>query len=277
MIAVAYFGVQPLQNGKPPPCFPQTCPSLVYFAILGLAGFFVTFWAALQTLMGFLIREGALEYQSGQLPAPEPGSGPEDENILSMARELQLKFKRPKFGEITSIAWLEGQPWYWAGWKRKSLRKPFILLLSADLRGRLDLAEWRILLTYYFVHIKPRQRIMLRYFGSIVGVFMLIPIGGILAATEYGLQGGRLYGQFIAGPAALIFLILIFPLGKRAALRVDKWAAEAVGQKTLLDLFKKIDSFQLPRIENAKKRRGWILRLWPMPNITERIRNLSIK
>ena len=116
---------------------------------------------------------------------------------------------------------------------------------------------------------------MLRYFGSIAGLFMLIPIGGILAATEYGLQGGRFYGQFIGGPAALIFLILIFPLGKRAALRVDKWAGEVVGQRTLVELFKKIDSFRLPKVENAKKRRGWILRLWPMPNITERIRNLT--
>lgn len=275
MITVAYFGVQPLQNGRPPPCFPQTCPSLAYFALLGIAGFFVLLWGGGQALVGLLIREGALEYHTGPLPAPEPGSGPEEENILSMARELQLKFKRPKFGEITSLAWLEGQPWYWAGWKRRSIRKPFMLVLSADLRGRLDLEEWRILLTYYFVHIKPKQRIMLRYFGSIVGPLMLLPIGGILAATEYGLQGGRLYGQFIAGPAALIFLILIFPLGKRAALRVDKLAGEVIGERTLVNLFKKIDSLQLPKIENAKKRHGWTLRLWPMPNITERIQNLT--
>jgi len=49
-----------------------------------------------------------------------------------------------------------------------------------------------------------------------------------------------------------------------------------VGQRPLLDLFKKIDSFQLPRVENAKKRHGWVARLWPMPNITERIQNLTI-
>jgi hypothetical protein len=104
---------------------------------------------------------------------------------------------------------------------------------------------------------------------------MLIPVGGILANLEYGLQGGRFYGQFIAGPVALVLLILILPLGKKLALRWDRWVAEEIGRSTLLDLFKKIDSFKLPRVENAKKRHGWVARLWPMPNITERIENLT--
>jgi len=276
MISVGYFGVQPLQNGRPPACFPESCPSLVLFAILGLAGFFVTLWGGGETIAGFLIREGLLEYHTGPLPTPQPGSGPEDENILSMARELQRVVKRPKFGEIMSLAWSEYQPWYWAGWKRKSIRKPFMLLLSADLRGKLSPEEWKILLTFYFLHLKPRLRIVLRYFWSVIGGFMLIPVGGILANLEYGLQGGRFYGQFIAGPAALVLLILILPLGKKLTLRWDRWVAEEVGQRPLLDLFKKIDSFQLPRVENAKKRQGWTLHLWPMPNITERIQNLTI-
>ena len=91
---------------------------------------------------------------------------------------------------------------------------------------------------------------------------------------EYGLQGGRFYGQFIGAPAALILLILIFPLGKRLLLRGDKWVSE-VGQRALLDLFKKIDSFKVSRVENAKQRHGWTLRLWPIPNIIERIPNLT--
>src|SRR6266702_6330810 len=276
MITTAYFNVKPVQNGMLPPCFPETCPSLVYFAILGLAGFFVVLWAAFGTVAGFLIREGALEYNAGPLAPPQPGTGPEDENILSMARGLQRQVKRPKFGEITSLARSEYLLWYGLGWKRQGVRKPFILLLSADLRGRLDLGEWRILLTYYFLQIKPRLSLALRYFGAIIGGFMLIPVGGILANLEYGLQGGRFYGQFIAGPCALVLLILILPLGKRLTLRWDRWVAEEVGQRPLLDLFKKIDSFQLPRVENAKKRQGWTLHLWPMPNITERIQNMTI-
>jgi hypothetical protein len=104
---------------------------------------------------------------------------------------------------------------------------------------------------------------------------MTIPVGGILANLEYGLQGGRFYGQFIAGPGALVLLIIVLPLGKRFILSWDRWVAEVMGQRTLLDLFNKIDSLQLPRIENAKKRHGWVARLWPMPNITERIQNLT--
>ena len=133
----------------------------------------------------------------------------------------------------------------------------------------------RFSLGYYFLHLKPRLRIVLRYFWSVIGGTTLIPLGGILANLEYGLQGGRFYGQFIAGPAALVLLILILPLGKRLALRWDRWVAEEIGRSTLLDLFKKIDSFQLPRVENANQRHGWTLRLWPMPNINGRIKSLT--
>jgi hypothetical protein len=275
MLSVGYFGVQPLQNGRPPACFPESCPSLVLFAVLGLAGFFVSLWGGGETIAGFLIRGGLLEYHAGPLPPPQPGSGPEDESILLMGRELQRVVKRPKFGEITNIAWSEYQPWYSGGSKRKRIRQPATLLLFADFRGRLDPGEWRTLLTYYFLHIKPRLRIVLRYFGPIMGGFLLIPVGGILANLIDGFQGGSFYGHFVAGPASLILLVLMLPLGKRFALRMDRRVAKQMGQRALLDLFKKIDSFQLPRIENAKRRHGWALRLWPIPNITERIKNLT--
>jgi hypothetical protein len=275
MMVVATLNLGSVQSGRPPVCFPETCPSFGYYAGLDLVGFFVVLWGIFETIAGFLIREGALEYHSGPLAPPQPGSGPEDGNTLSMARHLQRQVKRPKFGEITSLAWSEYQQWYSIGWKRKNIRNPFTLLLPEDLRGRLELAEWKILLTYYFLHLKPRLRIVLRYFWSVIGGFMLIPVGGILANLEYGLLGGRFYGQFIAGPAALVLLIFILPLGKKLALRWDRWVAEEIGRSALLDLFKKIDSFQLPRVENAKKRHGWVARLWPMPNITERIKNLT--
>src|SRR2546426_3661871 len=261
MISVGYFGVQPLQNGRPPACFPQSCPSLVLFAFLGLAGFFVTLWGGGEILAGFLIREGVLEYYTGPLPAPRPGSGPEDESVLSMARELQRVVKRPKFGEITNIAWSEYQPWYSGVSKRKRIRQPVALLLFADFRRRLDSGEWRTLLTYYFLHFKPRMRIVLRYFWSVIGGFMLIPVGGILANLEYGLQGGRFYGQFIAGPGALILLILIIPLGKKLAMRWDRFIVEEIDRRTLLDIFNKIESLQLLIAEKKMKSNGWGLSL----------------
>jgi hypothetical protein len=274
MITIAYLGVQPLQNGKPPPCFPATCPSLAYFAFLGIAGFFVLLWGGLETIAGLLIHEGALEYHARPLPPPDPGSGSEDENILAMARYLQRQVKRPKFGEITSLAWSEYQPWYWAGLKRKGIRKPPTLVLFAGLRERIGAEEWKLLLTYYFLLLKPRSRLFLETLAAILGPLILLPLVGTLISTALGLQASRIYAQFIGGPISVILLILIFPIAKWLMLRQDKLTAEQVGRNALFDLFKKIDSLHLPRIENAKRRHGWVAWLWPLPNITERIQNL---
>jgi len=276
MISIAYLNAgQYIQNGMPAPCFPQTCPALGYFAIIGFVGFFVALWGFVQSFLGFLIREGVVEYKPGPVEPPKPGSGPEDENILSMARDLQRQVKRPKFGEITSLAWSEYQPWYWAGWKRKSIRKPFVLLLAADLRGRLGAEEWKTLLTYYFLGLKPRLRLLLRFVGPFIVTLFVLILVGLVVSLEYGLQISRLYGQFVASPILLIGLILLFANAKRVALRWDKWVAGLMDQISLLDVFKKIDLLQLPKVENAKRRHGWLARLWPMPNITERIRNLT--
>ncbi len=260
MITIAYLNAGPyVQNGMPAPCFPQTCPTLGYLVIIGLAGLFVALWGAVQTFLGFLIREGAVEYKPGPIEPPKPSSGPEDENVLSTARDLQRQVKLPKFGEITGLGF----------------RKPVVLLLYADLRGRLDAEERKILLTYYFLALKPRLRLLLRTLGPYIAAFLLIVFGGIPITLQYGIQGGRLYGQFVAAPAAIIILILLLANAKGLILRHDTYIAGLMGQRPLLDVFKKIDSLQLPRIENAKRRQGWTLRLWPMPNMTERIRNLT--
>ncbi len=118
MITIAYLNAgQYIQNGLPPPCFPQTCPALEYFVIVGLVGFFVAIWGAVQTIFGLLIRIGAFEYHSGPLEPPKPGSGPEDENILAMARDFQRQIRYPKFGETLprrsgtqSLCWLSHSP-----------------------------------------------------------------------------------------------------------------------------------------------------------------------
>jgi hypothetical protein len=243
--------------------------------IIGLVGFFVALWGAVQTFLGFLIREGAVEYKPGPLEPPKPSSGPEDESVLSTAKDLQRQVKLPKFGEITGLAWSDYQPWYWPGFKRQGFRKPVVLLLYADLRGRLDAEERKILLTYYFLALKPRLRLLLRTLGPYIAAFLLIVFGGIPTSLQYGIQGGRLYGQFVAAPAAIIILVLLLANAKGLMLRHDTYIAGLMGQRPLLDVFKKIDSLQLPRIENPKRRQGWTLRLWPMPNITERIQNLT--
>ena len=60
--------------------------------------------------------------------------------------------------------------------------------------------------------------------------------------------------------------------------RVPSWidvAHHLLGKEALISVFKRIDQLQLPQIENAKNRCGWIAPLWPMPNITERIKYLE--
>jgi Zn-dependent protease with chaperone function len=57
-------------------------------------------------------------------------------------------------------------------------------------------------------------------------------------------------------------------------LRQDRVAAKSAGREAILKLFEKIDQLGLPTVENAKRRHGWVARLWPVPNITERIQNL---
>jgi hypothetical protein len=209
-------------------------------------------------------------------PSPEHGSGPEDENILSIARDLQVQIKRPrlaKFGPFVGLAWSSNQPWYLPGFKRTGFRKPATLLLSADLQGRLDVEDWRILLSYYFRFLNTSPRLWLGFLGPFFGVILLAELVAVLTSWGLGLQASRVYSLFLVG-GALVALILAFPMTRRTTLRQDKRVAGLIGQRALLDVFKKIDQLQLPRIENAKRRHGWVAWLWPLPNITERIQNL---
>ena len=84
-----------------------------------------------------------------------------------------------------------------------------------------------------------------------------------------------LFGNAMIGTLLLTWFIRIFIWAKKMNLKQDIWAADSLGRENLLRLFEKIEGLKLPEVENAKRRTGWIARLWPMPNITERIKNLS--
>jgi len=201
----------------------------------------------------------------GRMPLPsEPGTGSEDENILSIARNLQVQIKRPRlarFGRFVSLAWSSNQPWYLPGFKRTGFRKPPTLLLSAELQGKLDVEDWRILLTYYFRFLNTSPRLWLGFLGPFFGVILLAELVAVLTSWGLGPQASRVYSLFLVG-GALVALILAFPITRRTTLRQDKRVAGVIGQRVLLDIFKKIDQLQLPRIENAKRKRGLTLRLW---------------
>lgn len=271
MIAVASTYLGPLvPNAMPPPCFPESCPDIGYFAIIGVAGFFLVILGAIETLFGLLVRAGVAQPRDGSLVL---GLTEEDQKILSLAREIHARTKFPKRTDLQGVGWREGQPWYWCFYKHRGMSKSTTMVLAAGLRGRLLETDWRILLSYYFQ--RPRLRFMLRWFVPYMLFILLLPLGGIMVVTLYGIQASRLYGQFVVAPLALLGLLYVFSRTKGVALKQDRWVATSIGREALEEVFKKIDGLQLPEIENAKRRRGLVAKFWPMPNITERIQNLS--
>src|SRR5207245_2226415 len=82
------------------------------------------------------------------------------------------------------------------------------------LRERIGAEEWKLLLTYYFLLLKPRSRLLLETFAAIFGPLILLPFAGALISSALGLQASRIYAQFIGAPIAIALLILIFPIAK---------------------------------------------------------------
>jgi hypothetical protein len=103
----------------------------------------------------------------------------------------------------------------------------------------------------------------------------LLVLVGLGVEDVFGRPVGLLFRVSTAPLIGLWFIVRFFPMVKETILRQDKWASQKIGQDSLLALLRKIDSLALPEVEMAKKRPGWIARLWPMHSITERIYNLQ--
>ena len=207
----------------------------------------------------------------------EIGHGLEEERILEITREI-LAHRRvaKRLRNVATLAWSDTQRWDWLRFKWQGYRKPSMLLVSAGLRGRLGLEDWKTYLSWHYLQHKPRQTLyvaqpMLR---AILPLLLFIAVAASLT-VDIGQYASFLFGS-IFGPAALLFFLYQFgPAMRKLFLRLDTVAAESLGSMTLLSLFEKIDGLLLPENENAKKRVGWSARLRPEPNITERIVNLQ--
>ncbi len=197
----------------------------------------------------------------------EIGHGLEEERILEITREI-LAHRRvaKRLRNVATLAWSDTQRWDWLRFKWQGYRKPSILLVSAGLRGRLELEDWKTYLSWHYLQHKPRQTLyvaqpMLR---AMLPLILFIAVAASLTVSS------------IFGPAALLlFLYQLGPAMRKLFLRLDSVAAQSMGSMILLSLFKRIDMLQLEENEDAKKREGWVARLWPEPNITERIDNLK--
>ena len=151
-----------------------------------------------------------------------------------------------------------------------------MLLVSAGLRGRLELEDWKTYLSWHYLQHKPRQTLyvaqpMLR---AMLPLILFIAVAASLT-VNIGQYASILFGSIFVPPALLLFVYQFGPSMNKLFLRLDTVAAESLGSMTLLSLFEKIDGLQLPENENAKKRVGWSARLWPEPNIAERMANLQ--
>ena len=274
-IAIVYLALggeyAPCQN--PATFTVQACTTVVEVSVVGLIGLGLTSFGVVGTIIDSLVRAGYLTPRHLE-PHPQLASTAETEIFLAMANQLLGEAKLPRARSVGTIAWSENLPWYMCRFKRQGFRKPFQLVLPASLRGSLALDDEKTLLAYYVDRLKPRLSLVLRFWAELVVPTPVLAL--MFAGVRFYWNGVLLLlGNAIIGTLFLTWFIRILPWAKKMNLKQDTWAANSLGRENLLRLFEKIDSLKLPEVENTKRRTGWIARLWPMPNITERIKNLS--
>jgi hypothetical protein len=258
---------------KPATFTVQACMTVVEVSVVGLIGFGLTFFGIVGTIIGGLVRAGYLTPRQLE-PHPQVASVDETNLLLATASKLLGEARLPRARSVRTISWSQNLPWYAWRFRSEGFRKPSQLVLPASLRGKLAPDEWKIILAYYFEALKPRLSLAMTYYVELivpVPVLLLVLAGFKLYSNGVLL----LFGNAITGILFLLWFIRIFPWAKRMNLKQDTWAANSLGRENLLRLFEKIDSLKLPEVENSKRRTGWIARLWPVPNITERTENLN--
>ena len=204
------------------------------------------------------------------------GNGEEEKRILDLLREV-LRHRRmaKRIRNVESLAWSDTQSWESPRFKWQGLRKPSVLVLSAGLQGRLEIGDWKTYLNWRYLQLNTRQTVHIAQ----PSIQALLPALLFIAAAtsldfNIGQYASELFASIFGPPVLLLTVYRVGPAMRKLFLRVDSVAAESLGAMILLSLFKKIDSLSLPENENAKKRHGLAARLWPEPNITERIANL---
>ena len=194
-----------------------------------------------------------------------------------MTREI-LAHRRvaKRLRNAETLAWSDTQRWEWLRFKWQGYRKPSMLVVAGGLRGRLEPEDWKTYLSWHYLQHKPRQTwyVAQPTIRALLPALVFIAIAANLT-FNVGQYVSGLFGS-IFGPLSLLFVVYqLGPAMRKLFLRLDTVAAESLGSMTLFSLFQKIDGLQLPENENAKKRVGWSARLWPEPNITERMANLQ--
>jgi len=223
----------------------------------------------------FLTENGSIKVKRTE--GMQIGDGQEEKRVLELLREI-LNHKRvaKRLRNVDKLAWSEMQPWESSRFKWQGLRKPSVFIISASLRGRLDIDDWKTYLNWRYLQLNTRQTVYIAQpsIQALLPALLFIAAAASLA-FNIGQYTSELFASIFGPPILLLTVYRVGPAMRKLFLRIDCIAAESLGAVILLSLFKKIDSLSLPENENAKKRQGWASRLWPEPNITERIANLQ--
>jgi len=241
---------------------------------LGLVGYLFVH-LAITGGAGDLAREGYIPGKR-QKATPQIGSGPEDNSLLEVANTLLTEIRLRRVRAVETIAWSDQQRWYECSFTREVFEKPYRLILDANLRGKLNLQEWKTLLSYYFQGRRSyRLLAILEIMFSMLLPLFAVSLVALVISSFFGRIPSAYFSSIVGPPVGLLTLARILPLTRKIFLKHDRVTADRMDRDALLRLFRQIDTLRLPEIENAKRRQGWIARMWPVPNIDERIENLQ--
>jgi hypothetical protein len=196
-----------------------------------------------------------------------------DEAILTTAIELCHELRVPRRYDPQKIVWSEKVPWD-SVFFSPGVRRRNTLMLPLSLRTTLEPDLWRPILAFSLIQIRSRPSY------TLVPFFMfVIPLVVSLFAFAYAsLAFGRV-PTLALGLVPIFILSLFFSLRytKRSFLRHINEATDVGGREAMLAALRRIDSLGIWEIEREKKRHGMVKRLWPVPDITERMEYLRTK
>ncbi len=214
-----------------------------------------------------------------------------DRSILEIARELCLQLGNTKI-DISGVAWestiasgrypetvYPDQPstrWN-AQWRDGALRMNMTIVLSRQMREKLEPEEWKPLLASFLTYHSSKH---IRRNASALALALVTALLAILGTLFLAINGKLLDGQILVmtGTASLVLvfvpgLYLLTQLEKKAKLRADLIAAKLVGKEEFIRVLRKIDSMGFHDVESLKKG-GLQARLAGRPSISKRIDNL---
>ncbi len=193
----------------------------------------------------------------------------EDGAIIEVAREVAGKLGISKF-DLKRVLWVgrgQSDECQFVG------RHFNVLVLPKALKGSLRPEEWTPLIASSLIRSRTGGKLMRRaVLRRLVLPSSLVGLVLVVVAWSFAREQWTLFVLEAAGAVSTAVLSLLFaPEAKKAALIVDRRAAEVVGRESFLRVLQKIDGMGLKDVEKLK--RGG-LRARFKPSMTERIENL---